>query len=136
MQAFAPLVQEREQTLTLDLASHVSPVSVDRRRIEQVLNNLLSNANKFAPRGGHIQVSVRERGEAVEVSVQDDGPGVPLPEQGHIFEKFHTLDTGRGRAGVGLGLYIARQLVSLHGGDIGVESQPGAGSRFYFRITK
>jgi len=136
VQAFAPLVQEREQTLTLDLASHVSPVSVDRRRIEQVLNNLLSNANKFAPRGGHIQVSVRERGEAVEVSVQDDGPGVPLPEQGHIFEKFHTLDTGRGRAGVGLGLYIARQLVSLHGGDIGVESQPGAGSRFYFRIPK
>lgn len=136
VRAFAPLMQAREQKLTLSLASSVPPVSVDRRRIEQVLTNLLSNAHKFTPPGGHIQVSVREREEDVEVSVQDDGPGIPLLEQARIFEKFHTLDPGRGRAGVGLGLYIARQLVSLHNGDIGVESRPGAGSRFYFRIPK
>ena len=135
-QAFVPLMQERAQTIALDLPPRLSPVSVDRRRIEQVLNNLLSNAHKFTPRGGHIQVSVREREEAVEVSVQDDGPGIPPQEQEHIFDRFYTLSTGRSPAGVGLGLYIARQLVSLHGGSIGVESQPGAGSRFYFTIPK
>ncbi|RLC59334.1 MAG: hypothetical protein DRI80_12660, partial [Chloroflexota bacterium] len=136
VQAFVPLTEEWQQRVTLHLPPRLSPVSVDRRRIEQVLNNLLSNAHKFTPRGGHIQVSVREREEAVEVSVQDDGPGIPPQEQEHIFDRFYTLSTGRSPAGVGLGLYIARQLVSLHGGSIGVESQPGAGSRFYFTIPK
>ncbi|MCP4543337.1 MAG: GAF domain-containing protein [Chloroflexi bacterium] len=136
VQAFVPLMQERQQTITLDMPPRLSQVSVDRRRIEQVLNNLLSNALKFTPRGGHIQVDVQEQEQTVEVSVQDDGPGVPLQERERIFEKFYTLGTSRGLAGVGLGLYIARQLVNLHGGDIRVESQSGAGSRFYFRIPK
>ncbi len=136
VQAFIPLVEARQQTITLDLPSCLSPVSVDRRRIEQVLNNLLSNAHKFTPEGGHIRVGVQEQKEFVEVRIQDDGPGIPLQEQERIFEKFYTLDTHRGRAGVGLGLYIARQLVDLHGGSIGVKSQPGAGSAFYFTIPK
>jgi K+-sensing histidine kinase KdpD len=136
VQAFVPLIQEREQTLTLELPPYLSLVSVDRRRIEQVLNNLLSNAHKFIPKGGHIRVSVREREETVEVSVQDNGPGIPLSEQERIFEKFYTMGTSRDRAGIGLGLYIARQLVNLHGGNIWVESQPGAGSTFYFTIPK
>ena len=136
VQAFVPLMDERQQTLTPDLPPHLSLVSADRRRVEQVLNNLLSNAHKFTPKGGHIRVGVREREEAVEVSVQDDGPGIPLQEQEQIFEKFYTLGTSRGLAGMGLGLYIARQLVSLHGGRIGVRSQPGLGSTFYFTIPK
>jgi len=136
VQAFVPLMQEREQELTLDLPPHLAPVSVDRRRVEQVLNNLLSNAHRFAPRGGHVRVGVRERDDVVEVSVQDDGPGIPPQEQGRVFEKFFTLDTKPGRAGVGLGLYIARQLVNLHGGRIWVEGQPGAGSTFRFTLPK
>ena len=136
VQAFAPLTEERRQEVALDMPAHLSLVSVDRRRVEQVLNNLLSNAHKFTPKGGHIRVSVREREEAVEVSVQDDGSGIPLSEQERIFGKFYTGSTSRGLAGMGLGLYIARQLVSLHGGDIWVESQPGAGSTFYFTIPK
>lgn len=135
VQAFIPLMEKRRQEVTLDLPSHLSPVSVDRRRIEQVLNNLLSNACKFTPKGGHIQVSIRERETAIEVSVKDDGPGIPLPEQERIFEKFYTVGSDRDR-GVGLGLYIAHQLVGLHGGRIWVESKPGAGSTFYFTIPK
>ena len=136
VQAFAPLTEERQQEVVLDLPPHLSLVSVDRRRIEQVLNNLLSNAHKFTPKGGHIRVSVRDREEEVEVSVQDDGPGIPLSEQERVFEKFYTGSTSRGLAGIGLGLYIARQLVSLHGGNIWVQSQPGVGSTFYFTIPK
>jgi len=136
VQAFVPLMDGRQQTVTLDLPPHLSLVSVDRRRVEQVLDNLLSNAHKFTPKGGHIRVGVREREGTMEVSVQDDGPGIPPQEQERIFEKFYTLGTRRGLAGMGLGLYIARQLVSLHGGHIWVESQPGAGSTFYFTIPK
>jgi K+-sensing histidine kinase KdpD len=136
VRAFVPLMDQREQMVTLDLPSRLGLVSIDRRRIEQVLNNLLSNAIKFTAKGGDIQMSVKESERAIEVGIQDDGPGIPVQEQERIFKKFYTLATSRGLAGMGLGLYIARRLVELHGGSIGVESQPGEGSRFYFEIPK
>jgi len=136
LRAFAPLIDDRQQTVTVDMPPHISQASIDRRRVEQVLDNLLSNAHKFAPKGGHIQVRVRERAENLEVSVQDDGPGIPPSEQERIFERFHTLEVTRGASSMGLGLYIARQLVDLHGGRIWVESQPGAGSTFRFTLPK
>ena len=133
---FAPLLEKKEQVISLELPPKLSLVSVDRRRIEQVLNNLLSNAHKFTPKGGHIAVGLMERDDCLEISVSDDGPGIPPEEQERIFDKFYVVADGRGPAGVGLGLYIARQLVELHGGRIWVESTPGQGSTFRFTVPK
>ncbi|MEA3345288.1 MAG: ATP-binding protein [Chloroflexota bacterium] len=136
VQDFAPLAKHKRQVLALDLPPDPCLVSVDRRRIEQVLDNLLSNAHKFTPKGGEIRVSLRESEEEVEVSVGDNGPGIPLAEQERIFEKFYARVNGQGATGIGLGLYLARQFVSLHSGRIWVESQPGKGSTFRFTIPK
>jgi len=136
VEALSPLFEGKGQTIGLNLPSKIGSVMVDRRRIEQVLTNLLSNAHKFAPKGGHIEVTLVERDDYLEVSVNDDGPGIPPSEQERIFEKFYVIDDGRDRTGVGLGLYIARRLVELHGGHIWVESKLGEGSTFRFTLPK
>lgn len=134
--AFAPLVEKKDQVIELELSKTMGVVTVDRHRIEQVLTNLMSNAQKFTPRRGHIRVSLTEAEEYLELAVNDDGPGIPLEEQDRIFEKFYVVADGPGLAGVGLGLYITRQLVELHGGRIWVESTPGKGSTFHVTIPK
>lgn len=136
VEALSPLFKERGQSVSLDLPSEISAVAVDRRRIEQVLTNLLSNANKFTPKEGRIEVALTEKEDLLEIAVSDNGPGVSLSERDHIFEKFYAADNGQGETGVGLGLYIARQLVELHGGRIWVESTPGEGSTFRFTLPK
>lgn len=134
VRAFAPLMKRKRQSIELELPPSLRFLSVDRRRIEQVLNNLLSNAHKFTPKGGDIHVAVVEREDGVEVSVRDSGPGIPPAEQERIFDKFYTLREEREAVGLGLGLYIARQFIMLHGGRIWVESHPGEGSTFRFAI--
>lgn len=140
-----PLLDARGQTLTIDLPApgsarwHALNVSADRRRIEQVLLNLLSNANKYTPEGGRIALGATPRDGEVRVFVRDDGPGIAPAEQRRIFEKFY-----QGRAytsapeerpeSSGLGLAIARSIVELHKGHIGVQSRPGRGSTFYFAL--
>ncbi|MEA3459102.1 MAG: ATP-binding protein [Chloroflexota bacterium] len=136
VEVLSPLFDEKEQTIGLDLPSEISSVAVDRRRIEQVLTNLLSNANKFTPRGGHIEVALAEGDGFLEVAVSDNGPGIPPSERECIFEKFYVGSNAQGRGGVGLGLYIARQLVELHGGHIWVESTLGKGSTFRFTLPQ
>jgi len=136
VQSFRPLFEEKGQTIEINLPETMGKVLVDRRRLEQVLTNLLSNAHKFTPRGGWARVGVMEREGEVEISVSDNGPGIPPAEQERIFDKFYVVTDQRGLAGLGLGLYIARQLVELHGGRIWVESQPGWGSTFRFTIPK
>ena len=81
-------------------------------------------------------MGLMERDDCLEIGVSDDGPGIPPEEQERIFDKFYVVADGRGPAGVGLGLYIARQLVELHGGRIWVESTPGQGSTFRFTVPK
>jgi len=134
VQAFAPLMKRKRQTIRLELPPSLCSVSVDRRRIEQVLDNLLSNAHKFTPKGGKVCVAVVEREDEMEVSIQDNGPGIPLTEQERVFDKFYTLAKDQGGVGIGLGLYLARQFIVLHGGRIWVESRPGEGSTFRFTI--
>jgi len=136
VEALLPLFDEKEQTIGLDLPSEINSVAVDRRRIEQVLTNLLSNANKFTPRGGHIEVALAERDGLFEIDVNDDGPGILPSERERIFGKFYVGSNAQGRGGVGLGLYIARQLVELHGGHIRVESTMEEGSTFRFTLPK
>lgn len=111
-------------------------VQGDRDRLEQVLGNLLENAVKYSPDGSEILVNVEERGDTVVTTVCDRGIGIPADELGQVFERFH-----RGRqvsstnyGGLGLGLYITKQIVERHGGSIWVESREGSGTSFYFSL--
>ncbi len=108
----------------------------DRHRIEQVLVNLIDNAVKYSPDGGEVSVSTAALPDGVRVEVRDNGIGIPVAEQGSIFEKFYRLEGAEVRAGTGLGLYTCRELVQRMGGTIGVESNPGEGSTFYFELPR
>ena len=108
----------------------------DRDRIEQVLLNLIDNAVKYSPHGGAITVSADRLATGVRVEVEDEGIGIAQSEQGAIFEKFYRADPHQRHvpSGTGLGLYISRELVRRMGGSIGVRSQPGQGSTFFFEL--
>lgn len=136
-----PLTEEKGQTLRFYLTQHPCTVMADRRRLEQVLMNLLSNAHRYTPQGGIIEVGLTEQGDHVLISVSDNGPGIPPDEQERIFEQFYRLSQGgRERAqSKGLGLSIARSLVELHGGRIWVQSPlPSSenGAAFLFTLPK
>jgi PAS domain S-box-containing protein len=108
----------------------------DAGRVEQVLHNLVGNAEKYAGPDGAISVTADVVGDEVVVSVADDGPGIAPEHQELIFERFRRLGPGAARSasGTGLGLYIARRLVEAMGGHIWVESEPGRGARFRFTL--
>ncbi len=108
-------------------------VNVDPRQIHHVFSNLISNAAKHSKFGDTILVAAKERNGAVRFSVTDSGPGIPKEFQDRIFERFFRLP-GSDRDGVGLGLAITREIVSAHGGSVGLESSPGHGSEFYFDL--
>src|SRR5262249_13203119 len=106
---------------------------VDRERIIQVLSNLVGNALKFAARDGQVHVWARRDGERVEIAVSDDGPGISEDQVARIFDRYEQ-GKARGRAGVGLGLYIAQGIVEAHGGRMWVETELGTGSTFHFTL--
>ncbi len=130
-----PLVAERELKLRNEVPQDLPEVSGDENRLQQVLHNLVGNAVKFTDTGT-VSVAAREVGEFVEVSVTDTGIGIPPRKVDRIFESFEQADasTAREYGGTGLGLTITRQLVELHGGRVGVESEVGKGSRFFFTL--
>lgn len=112
-------------------------VMADPLYIGNVLTNLISNAVKFSPPGGTVTIAAKDCGEHAEISVTDDGPGVPERMQTQVFQKYRQVKSTRDRAqGFGLGLAICKTIVELHGGTIGVESKNGMGSRFWFRLPK
>jgi signal transduction histidine kinase len=155
---FSPQASDRGVTLALDLPVELPAVMADWRRIAQVLGNLLTNALRHTPQGGGVTLSAtlkepslemagRRRilpheggggvgGRMVEVAVSDTGMGISHEDLPFIFERFWRGEKSRSRAGggSGLGLAIARQLVQMHGGTIGVESAPGRGSTFRFTL--
>ncbi|MGB6838173.1 MAG: ATP-binding protein [Dehalococcoidia bacterium] len=132
-----PLVQEKEQSLTLTSPSSSSRVRADRGRVERVAMNLLSNACKFTSAGGTIRVELGKENGKYVVSVADTGPGIAPGEQERVFERFYSRSQGpQQNAGTGLGLAIAKVLVELHGGRIWVESERGRGSIFSFTLPK
>jgi signal transduction histidine kinase len=101
--------------------------------VRQVVANLVSNALRHAPvPGSQVVVSAAQKGEALEIAVADDGPGIPADDLPHVFDRFWRGEQGRA-GGSGLGLAIARELVAAHGGRIWVESAPGKGT--VFRLT-
>ena len=124
--------------LHVDLGPNLPPVMADRRRIVQVLGNLLSNAAGYSPEGSPVRVSVVREGVHVAVSVADEGRGIPADLLPRLFRKFSRaegVDRGSGIAGSGLGLAICKGIVEAHGGRIWAESDgPGLGARFTFTI--
>ncbi len=126
---------ERKFHLNID-ATVVSTVTGDRDRLEQVLGNLIENSVKYSPEGSDVSVNVDARADQVVTSVSDRGIGIPADELGQVFERFH-----RGRqvsstnyGGLGLGLYITKQIVERHSGSIWVESKEGSGTTFSFSL--
>lgn len=129
--------ERKRLRLGLDLPAEPLRVRADRRAIEMVVGNLIDNAIKYTPVGGSVQVSARRDPEgAVRIEVADTGPGIPREQQDRIFERFYRVDSGRSRevGGTGLGLAIARHIAVQSGGDIGVQSEVGKGSRFWARF--
>ena len=125
--------------LTCDVERGLPPVELDESRITQVITNLLNNALKFTEAGGAITVAVAaspEKSGVVEVSITDTGRGIPAEQVDRIFDRLYQVKSGDASTehGVGLGLFICRELVRLHSGDIRVESQPGIGSTFTFEL--
>jgi len=104
----------------------------DREKLEQIVHHLVENAVKFSPEGGAITVSARRRADVVEVRVRDEGIGIPHVDQARIFTKFYRAETpvATGSPGTGLGLFLARGLVTAMGGRITVDSVEGQGSTF------
>ena len=111
-------------------------VTVDGSRLQQVLSNFLSNAAKFSPKGGQIEINVNQFESLVRVSVQDHGPGIPADFIDRIFHKFSQADSSdtRRKGGTGLGLAISKELIESMNGTIGFSSAPESGACFYFNL--
>jgi signal transduction histidine kinase len=127
-------------TLYLDVDPDVGFIEADERKIKQVMFNLLSNALRFTPSGGSIEVMARRESEPdqVVIAVCDSGIGIAHEQQARIFDEFYqaTGEPGRTRDGTGLGLALAKKFVTLHGGELWVESEPGMGSTFFFTLPR
>jgi signal transduction histidine kinase len=111
-------------------------VIADRERVIEVLSNLLGNALKFTPPGGHITVAATHAGEHVRFAVQDDGPGIAASQLPHLFDRYFRGSRSGARGGLGLGLYICKRLVEGHHGAIGVDSELGRGTTFWFTLPR
>ncbi len=131
--AVAPLFEARGLYLAVQMPPSLPRIYCDRTRIRQVLLNLLNNAARFTDKGG-VTIAAEEREQAVVVTVTDTGPGIRQEDIARLFEPFRQLDSARRQGGSGLGLNISRRFVQLHGGEMGVHSQPGTGSNFWFSL--
>jgi two-component system phosphate regulon sensor histidine kinase PhoR len=131
-----PRARDRDLTLIVNQAERLPDIAGDRRRLTEVLQNLLDNAIQYTPTGGQILVSAGVEGDQVLFTVSDTGIGIPQADQPRIFERFYRVDVARSRevGGTGLGLSIAKHLVEGHGGKIWVESEVGHGSQFHFTV--
>jgi PAS domain S-box-containing protein len=128
-----PAADAKGVSLQMIIDSQVPPVSGDPDRLQQVFWNLLSNATKFTPRGGHVQLRLERVPSSVQIVVSDDGQGIEPAFLPHIFERFRQADSrfSREHGGLGLGLAIVRELIELHGGTVSASSDgPGAGAAF------
>jgi len=130
-----PLAEKKSQILVQNSAPHLI-VRADITRLKQMLMNLAGNAIKFTPEGGRIELAAHESNGQIRVEVRDNGPGIPPEEQSHIFQAFYRLrHPGAAIEGTGLGLAITQRLAELHGSTLGLESQSGQGSCFYFSLS-
>jgi len=127
---------EKDLRISVNLQQPLPDIAADRRRLAEVLQNLLDNAMQYTPAGGQIMVSASADDAEVTFTVSDTGIGIPRADQFRIFERFYRVDVARSRevGGTGLGLAIAKHLVEVHGGRIWVDSEVGQGSQFHFTV--
>ena len=130
--AITPLVTEKGVTLHEDVDHADALVRCDRDRILQVLSNLLDNALRFTPRGGHVMVRAQDEERGVLVEVKDSGPGIKNEDLSHIFDRYWNSD-GRG---TGLGFFISQSIVTVHGSTIAVRTTAGTGTTFSFYLCR
>lgn len=128
----AGLAQERQALIVVQ--SESVEIFADQRLVTRVILNLLSNAIKYSPAGAAVILSVQNRRDHVRVSVQDSGPGISKQWQAAVFDRYFQVSDATAKAGHGLGLAICRAFVEAHDGLIGVDSEPGAGSTFWFTL--
>jgi two-component system phosphate regulon sensor histidine kinase PhoR len=138
VETLQPLAEGKKQNLRVEPLEGLPTLRADNQKIHQVLINLLHNAISYTPEGGSITVETTPVPDGVEVSVTDDGIGIPSGDLSRIFERFYRVDKGRSRelGGTGLGLSIVKHIVEAHGGHVRVESKPGKGSRFTFFLPR
>jgi len=139
--AFADLARQQGVHLNSSATVNIRPVLADPDRLRQILNNLVGNALRHTPESGEVEIAAEEQDGnqdegRVRFSVADTGPGIPADDLPHVFDRFWRAERSRSReyGGSGLGLAIARQLVEAQGGKIGVESEVGRGSVFWFTL--
>jgi PAS domain S-box-containing protein len=134
--SLASLASQKRLGLALDIAPDLPPLTADAQRVGQVLTNLISNAIKFTPEGGQIHVTARQERDHVLCEVVDTGEGIRPDDLPRLFQRFTQLDmsTTRQKGGTGLGLSICKAIVEAHGGHIGVRSELGKGSTFWFTL--
>jgi signal transduction histidine kinase len=134
IERLSPQLDEAECVLNMDLEKNVVG-TWDPYRIEQVIGNLLSNAIRYSARKP-VHLSLRTQASQVEVKVRDEGPGIAFEDQMRVFERFERAVTSKHISGLGLGLYISKQIVESHQGQIQLESELGRGSTFTIRMPK
>jgi signal transduction histidine kinase len=130
---FDPLASSKQIRLERRKIEPGVVVRAESERVLQVLSNLVGNALKFTPQGGHVTLSADRDGAMVRFAVLDTGPGIPRESFSRVFDRFWKKDTP-GKNGTGLGLFIAKGIVEAHGGRIWVESDLGHGAKFYFTL--
>jgi len=127
---------EKDLQISVNMPQGLPDIAGDRRRLAEVLQNLLDNAIQYTLPGGRIVVSAENAVDEIILTVTDTGIGIPKADQSRIFERFYRVDAARSReaGGTGLGLAIAKHLVEVHGGRLWVESEIGQGSQFHFSV--
>jgi signal transduction histidine kinase len=136
VQSLRPQLKAKEQTIRTNVPGDLPPAFCDQARVLQILTNLLSNAHKYTPAGGTIDVCAAHQGAYLRIDVRDDGVGLSPEDQAQLFNKFFraknqlAIEVG----GTGLGLAITRYLVEMQGGEISVRSALGSGSTFSFTL--
>jgi signal transduction histidine kinase len=133
IESFKTEAEAKGVRLSAEIAIPEVRVLADRDRAGHIFSNLLNNALRHTPRDGSITVGASVINGAVRFTISDTGSGIAKEYQERVFEKFFQVPES-GPKGTGLGLYIAKEIVRAHGGDIGVESEPGKGSTFWFTL--
>lgn len=130
------MTKEQHITFKRNFAKKAIFIQIDKDKITQVLDNIISNAIKYSPEGGKITFHVKENQNSIQVSISDEGVGIPKDKVKKIFERFYRVDKARSRSlgGTGLGLAIAKEMILLHGGNIWATSEEGKGTTIYFTL--
>jgi signal transduction histidine kinase len=130
---YEDLAEDKGLTLTLAPGAEGLVVNADFPRLRQAVANLVDNAVKYTPPGGHVTIAARAEAGAVVIEVRDTGPGIPTDEQARVWERLYRGEAGRTERGLGLGLSLVKAVVEAHGGAVQVSSAPGRGATF--RVT-